>query len=185
MRTARWIVAALILALVLGHDGVSAQVTTADLIGRVTDTSGAVLPGVTITITHTGTGATRTQTTSDTGDYAFNLLPIGTYEVKLELQGFKAQAGQATLSAGQRARFDGRLELGSVNETIQVTADVPLLQTDSVTVGTLLTDKAILDSPAPERNIYRLLTLVPGATEGAVSSSINGTRPDERRQPPR
>ena len=79
VRTARWVVAALILAFVLGHDGVSAQVTTADLIGRVTDTSGAVLPGVTITITHTGTGATRTQTTSDTGDYAFNLLPIGTY----------------------------------------------------------------------------------------------------------
>ena len=182
MRTARWLVATLILALGSGHAVVSAQVTTADLVGRVTDNSGAVLPGVTVTVTQTGTGATRTQTTSDTGDYAFNLLPIGPYEIKLELQGFKTQLGQSTLSAGQRARFDGRLELGSVNETIQVTAEVPLLQTDSVTVGALLTDKAILDSPAPERNIYRLLTLVPGATEGAVSSSINGTRPDERRQ---
>jgi hypothetical protein len=69
------------------------------------------------------------------------------------------------LSAGKRARFDGRLELGSVNETIQVTAEVPLLQTDSVTVGTLLTDKAILETPAQERNVYRLLALVPGATK--------------------
>ena len=67
MRTARWLVAALILAVSLGHAVVSAQVTTADLIGRVADTSGAVLPGVTITITHTGTGATRTQTSSDAG----------------------------------------------------------------------------------------------------------------------
>src|SRR5215813_1118311 len=158
-----------------------AQVTTADLIGRVTDTSGAVLPGVTVTVTQTGTGATRTQTTSDSGDYAFNLLPIGPYEIKLELQGFKTQVSQTTLSAGQRSRFDGRLELGSVNETIQVTAEVPLLQTDSVTVGTLLSDKAILETPAQERNVYRLLALVPGATEGAVSSSINGTRPDEKR----
>src|SRR6476659_103062 len=129
-----------------------AQVTTADLVGRVTDTSGAVLPGVTVTVTHTGTGATRTQTTSESGDYAFNLLPIGPYEIKLELQGFKTQISQTSLSAGQRSRFDGRLELGSVNETIQVTAEVPLLQTDSVTVGTLLSDKAILETPAQERN---------------------------------
>jgi len=183
MRTARSLVATLILALGLGHAVVSAQVTTADLIGRVTDTSGAVLPGVTVTITQTGTGATRTQTTSETGDYAFNLLPIGPYEIKLELQGFKTQVSQTSLSAGQRSRFDGRLELGSVNETIQVTAEVPLLQTDSVTVGTLLSDKAVLETPAQERNIYRLLVLsVPGANDGPVSSSINGTRPDEKRQ---
>ena len=83
MHTARWVVATLILAIALGHTGVYAQVTTADLVGRVADTCGAVLPGVTITITHTGTGATRTQTTSDSGDYAFNLLPIGTYDIKL------------------------------------------------------------------------------------------------------
>ena len=177
MRTARWLIATLIFAIGLAHAVVFAQVTTADLVGRVTDTSGAVLPGVTVTVTQTGTGATRTQTTSDTGDYAFNLLPIGAYEIKLELQGFKAQASQTSLSAGQRARFDGRLDLGSVNETVQVTAEVPLLQTDSVSVGTLLTDKAVLETPAQERNIYRLLALVPGATEGAVSSSINTRSP--------
>jgi hypothetical protein len=124
----------------------------------------------------------RTQSSSATGDFAFNLLPIGAYDVKFELQGFKTQAGQITLSAGQRARFDGRLELGSVNETIQVTAEAPLLQTDSPTVGTLLTDKAVQEIPAQERNVYRLLQLVPGASEGAVSSTVNGTRPDERRQ---
>src|SRR5262245_495435 len=137
MRSARWF-AGLLTAALAAHAVAFAQVTTADLIGRVTDTSGAVLPGVTVTVTQTGTGATRTQTTSDTGDYAFNLLPIGPYEVKLELQGFKTQVSQTTLSAGQRARFDGRLELGSVHETLQVTAQAPLLQADSVTVGTPL-----------------------------------------------
>src|SRR5262245_50207662 len=99
MRTAR-LVAPLILGAGRGHAVVSAQVTTADLIGRVTDTSGAVLPGVTVTVTQTGTGATRSQTTSETGDYAFNLLPIGPYEIKLELQGFKTQVSQTNLSAG-------------------------------------------------------------------------------------
>src|SRR5205823_1423947 len=62
------------------------------------------------------------------------------------------------------------------------TAEAPLLQTDSPTVGTLLNDKAVLETPAPERNVYRLLALVPGASEGGVSSTNNGTRPDERRQ---
>src|SRR5262245_45244689 len=181
MRSARWLVGVLTTALAV-HAVAFAQVTTADLVGRVADTSGAVLPGVTVTITHTGTGAVRTQSSSATGDYAFNLLPIGAYDIKFELQGFKTQAGQIELSAGQRARFDGRLELGSVNETIQVTAEAPLLQTDSPTVGALITEKAVLDTPAQERNIYRLLQLVPGASEGAVSSTVNGTRPDERRQ---
>src|SRR4029453_5978917 len=134
MRPARGLVATLILALGLGHAVVFAQVTTADLVGRVTDNSGAVLPGVTVTVTQTGTGTTRTQTTSDTGDYAFNLLPIGPYEIKLELQGFKTQVSQSTLSAGQRARFDGRLELGSGKEQIQVPAEGPLLQTQPARV---------------------------------------------------
>ena len=181
MRTGRWLVG-VFTAWVACSGAAVAQVTTADLVGRVADASGAVLPGVTVTITHTATGAVRTQSSSATGDFAFNLLPIGGYDVKFELQGFKAQAGQITLSAGQRARFDGRLELGSVNETIQVTAEAPLLQTDSPTVGALITEKAVLDTPAQERNIYRLLQLVPGASEGAVSSTVNGTRPDERRQ---
>jgi len=182
MSTARWLVAALILAVGLGHAAVSAQVTTADLIGRVTDTSGGVLPGVTITVTHTGTGATRTQTSSDTGDYAFTLLPIGTYAIKVELQGFRSQTAQMTLASGDRTRFDAKLDVGAVSEAIQVVGEAPLLQTDTSSVATLLTSKAALDIPLPERNIYRLIQLTPGATEGAVSSAVNGTRPDEKRQ---
>jgi hypothetical protein len=155
---------------------------TADLIGRVADTSGAVLPGVTITITHTGTGATRTQTSSDTGDYAFTLLPIGTYAIKVELQGFRSQTAQMTLASGDRTRFDAKLDVGAVSESIQVVGEAPLLQTDTSSVATLITSKAALDIPLPERNIYRLIQLTPGATEGAVSSAVNGTRPDEKRQ---
>ena len=68
---------------------VAAQVTTADVVGRVTDSSGAVLPGVTIVIENLGTGATRSSVSSDTGDYVFNLLPSGRYSVRFELH-FKA-----------------------------------------------------------------------------------------------
>jgi len=159
-----------------------AQGTTADLVGRVTATSGAVVPGVTGAVQNVATGFTRTLTTTETGDYAFNLLPIGTYTVKLELQGFSTQNGRLTLATGDRARLDGRLQLGTVNETIQVTAEAPLLQTDTSTVSTLFTDKAVQDLPVAGRNIVRLVQMIPGANEGQVSSLANGTRPDDRRQ---
>jgi hypothetical protein len=158
-----------------------AQTTTADIVGRVSDSSGAVLPGVSVTVENEATRATRTQTTTDTGDYVFNLLPIGTYTVKIELQGFTPQTARVTLASGDRARVDGRLTVGSVTESVQVTAESPLLQTDTSTVGARFTDKAVQDLPVAGRNIVRLVHMVPGASEGQVSSLANGTRPDDRR----
>ena len=161
---------------------VAAQATTADLIGRVTDSSGAILPGATVTVQHTGTAQQRTQVTTSSGDYAFNLLPIGTYDVTIELQGFKTQKARMTVAAGDRARVDGKLEVGAINETISVTASTPLLQTDSANVASSFTEKLVQELPVQERNVYRFVQMVPGANEGALSSSANGTRPDERRQ---
>ena len=158
-----------------------AQTTTADIVGRVSDSSGAVLPGVTVTVQNEATRAQRTQTTTDTGDYVFNLLPIGTYTVKIELQGFSPQNARVTLASGDRARVDGRLTVGSVTESVQVTAESPLLQTDTSTVGARFTDKAVQDLPVAGRNIVRLVQMIPGASEGQVSSLANGTRPDDRR----
>src|SRR5437867_13447000 len=71
-----------------------AQVTTADVVGRVTDTSGAVLPGVMIVIENLGTGATRSAVSSDTGDYVFNLLPPGRYSVRFELRSEERRVGK-------------------------------------------------------------------------------------------
>jgi hypothetical protein len=181
MRSARLLVAALTILFAL-HGLARAQVTTADIIGRVTDASGAVLPGATVTIEHVATGDVRTQTTTATGDYAFTLLPIGTYTVKIELQGFQTQNARVAIATGDRARVDARLPIGSVSETVQVTAEAPLLQTDTSTVSTLLTEKAVQDLPVNGRNIIRLIQMAPGANEGAVSSTANGTRPDDRRQ---
>jgi hypothetical protein len=159
-----------------------AQGTTAEIVGRVADTSGAVLPGATVTVTHVGTGAIRTQTTGASGDYSFNLLPIGAYEVKIELQGFKTQTAKMSLASGERARFDGALEVGALSETVLVTGESPLLQTDASNVASLYTERSVQELPSQERNIYRLVQLVPGAHEGGISTSANGTRPDERRQ---
>ena len=159
-----------------------AQVATADIVGRVTDSSGAVLPGVTVNVTNTGTRAVRTVTTGDTGDFVVNLLPIGTYSVSIELQGFQTQTSQVTVASGDRARVDVKLSPGTVSESIQVTAEAPLVQTDTSTVSSIMTEKAVQDLPVNGRNFIRLVQMVPGATEGAANALASGNRPDDRRQ---
>src|SRR5215469_6892955 len=87
--------------------GVGAQQTTADLVGTVTDSSGAVVPGATVTVTNSGTGISQSATSSENGDYLFTLLQVGTYSVKVEAKGFKSfVAASLTLSSGDRARVD-------------------------------------------------------------------------------
>lgn len=159
-----------------------AQVTTADLVGRVTDASGGALPGVTVTITNDRTGDVRSATTGSSGDYSFNLLPIGSYTVAVALPGFGTQTTTVALSAGDRVRFDARLQLGTLAETITVTAATPLLQTDTSTLSALVTEKAVQDLPVNGRNFVRLVQLAPGANEGLPNSLASGTRPDDRRQ---
>src|SRR5438876_7949677 len=155
---------------------------TVDIVGRVTDTSGGVLPAVSVTAENVSTKISRTTITSNTGDYTFTLLPIGSYSVKIELSGFQTVNARVDLATGDRARVDARMQLGTVAETIMVTGDAPLLQTDTATVGALINEKTVQDAPIPGRNIIRMVQLIPGASEGALSSLANGTRPDERRQ---
>src|SRR5215472_11879804 len=112
---------------------------TADLVGRVTDPSGAVLPGVSVTAENVGTAATRTEITSETGDYVFNLLPIGAYTVKIEVAGFRTYTTRITLATGDRARVDGQLQVGDINQSIEVATEATVLQTDSSTIGGLVT----------------------------------------------
>ena len=87
-----------------------------------------------------------------------------------------------TLSAGDRVRFDTKLQVGLVAETITVTAASPLLQTDTSTLSALVTEKAVQDLPVNGRNFVRLVQLAPGAHEGLPNSLASGTRPDDRRQ---
>ena len=160
----------------------AAQVTTADIVGRITDSTGGVLPGATITIENVATHDIRTAPSNETGDYVFNLLPIGAYTVKVELQGFTTQNTRVSLSAGDRVRVDARLQVGEIAENVIVAAESPLLQTDTATVSSLVTDKAVQDLPVSGRNVQQLVQLVPGAFEGLPNSLASGTRPDDRRQ---
>ena len=181
MFTARSAFGALLLSLIVHAPAALAQVTTGEIVGRVADESGGVLPGATITVQNLGTGDVRTAVARDTGDYLVTLLPIGNYLVRIELQGFSIQESKVAVRSGEQIRVDGRLRVGAVTETVSVTAEAPLLQTESATISTLVTESEVQDLPVNNRNFVSLIRGVPGANAGAPNALGSGTRPDDRR----
>ncbi|HET7695679.1 MAG TPA: carboxypeptidase regulatory-like domain-containing protein [Vicinamibacterales bacterium] len=157
--------AGLLAAVLLMAAGAAAQSVTGEIRGTVRDSSGGVLPGVTVTVTNTGTGLTRTDTTSDTGTYVFPSLPIGTYTVSAELQGFrKAERAGFALVADGRITADFSLGVGSVTETITVEA----VRGDTVNrtsgeVQRVVDGETVRSLALSGRNYLELATLIPGA----------------------
>jgi hypothetical protein len=131
--------------------------------GTVTDDQGAVLPGVTVTVFNLNTGVTRAVVTNESGLYRAPLLTLGTYRIEAELQGFKKyeQSG-ITLRAGQTAVIDVRLAVGTVAETVTVTADSPLVDLAKIEQGRTLTTAEIKTLPLTSRNPYNFALLQPG-----------------------
>jgi Carboxypeptidase regulatory-like domain/TonB dependent receptor len=159
------------------------QLTTADILGTVTDASGAVIPNAQVTITNQGTQEKRTTTSNASGDYLFSLLPPGHYSVQVKEEGFKSfNTNDLAIEAGDRARADAHMDLGSTDQIVTVEATTPLLQADSATVSSTVTEKAVQDLPLNGRNFVQLVQLVPGANEGPGNGLTSGGRPDDRRQ---
>jgi hypothetical protein len=162
-----------------------AQMERASLVGTVTDNSGAVLPGVAVKVTNEGTNTSVNLTTDAAGDFrAVNLIP-GTYAVEVEKTGFQRFISRdLVLQVAQEARLDVQLQLGGVEQTIEVSGSAPLLQTEGSTVGQVIDTKPIETLPLNGRNIVQLAVLAPGVTglSYAQTGTINsGLRPDELR----
>jgi Carboxypeptidase regulatory-like domain/TonB dependent receptor len=177
---------AVAVAVALGWAGPSApalaQGTTADIVGIITDTSGGVLPGVAAIATNTSTGVVHTAVTDETGTFRLLLLPVGGYRIRIELQGFKTVTSDVTLAVGDRLRFDRRLEVGTLEETVNVRAESPVLQTQTSSMSTLTDARQMQDLPLNGRNFIRLAQVSPGSYEGPSNSLSSGNRPDDRRQ---
>ncbi len=110
--------------------------TTATMVGTVTDSSGALVPNANITVTQAETGLTRGIHSNDRGGYVVPSLPVGTYSVSAELAGFKRKTLTGiVLQVNQEARIDLVLEVGQVSETVTVSSEAPLLQTENAVVG--------------------------------------------------
>ncbi len=140
------------------------------IVGTVTDSSGAVLAGATITARNVNTGETRQATSSESGQYAIPDLPIGTYEVSAEKNGFQRTVVQQVVLEVQLTRtVDVTLPPGTVNEQVNVTAAVTALQTTESSVGTLFETKVVNEIPLNGRNFLQLQLLSAGVTPGTGS----------------
>ncbi len=160
------------------------QGSTGRILGTVTDQSGGVIAGATVSVVDTARGLTRTLTTDDAGEYsAPNLIP-GNYTVRAESKGFKKIERQNVgIQVGQEIRVDLTVQPGEQEQTVTVTEAVPLVETTNATLGGTLDNSDIVDMPLNGRNYQNLLALRPGVMiqpgGGPWTQSTNNVRPDE------
>jgi hypothetical protein len=144
----------------------------AQLRGVVSDASGAVVPNATVTITNTGTNISSAAHTGDKGEYYFTGLTPSVYSVKVEAAGFRiAERTGVVLAVDQESTLNFTVTLANINEKIEVTATAPLLDTDSATLGTDVTNEYVKNIPLPNRNFFGLTFLSGGVTEVAGSGT--------------
>src|SRR5829696_8357641 len=140
------------------------QTGAASLTGIVTDQTGATVPGVTVTATNQATNVGYTGVANESGNYTITSLPVGAYVVKAELSGFKTAATKPIqVEASQVVRIDMRLEVGSLEQTVEVTGETPVLQTETATVGEVISGTTLQALPLNGRNSGQLSLLLPGA----------------------
>jgi outer membrane receptor protein involved in Fe transport len=145
-----------------------AQVLEATLYGIVQDSSGAMLPGVTVTVTHQGTTLTRETVSDARGEFTLPALPPGAYTVKIELSGFKTYENRGlTLNAGQTVRQTFALEVGALAETVTVAENAPLIET-ATTAQVQSLGEEVREIPVSRRNLQNVVLLGSG-----ISSSDN------------
>ena len=159
-----------ILALLLMSLAAQAQTVTATLEGRVSDATGAVLAKAAVKAVNNSTGFTRTATTSDTGDYQMPLLPVGTYTVTAELKGFKTYTRQVTLQIGQTAAVDFSLQVGEVQQQVEVQATSEAVEPTRTMVSSVINENQIKSLPVNGRQFIDFALLAPGVAIGDTTS---------------
>jgi len=165
---------ALVVALFLATP-IHAQTATGNILGNVTDSSGAGVPGALVTATNVDTQFSRNATTDASGQYALRLLPVGKYKVDVALDGFKnfSQTGIA-LEVGRNARIDAVIEPGNVSEIVSVVADASLVETTTAALSRAVTQNEVLNLPLVNRDLYSLLSITGGVTSNDASNSLGG-----------
>ena len=164
---------------------ITAQVERGSIVGTITDKSGAVTPGVEVIVTNESTNAAVVVRTDESGNYAAVNLLAGSYTVSAKNIGFSNQVFKGfVLQVGQEARLNIVLEVGAVEQVVEVDAVAPLLQTENASVGQVISPEPIAALPLNGRNFVQLAILAPGVSglNYAQPNTINsGVRPDELR----
>lgn len=153
----------------------AAQTVSTQILGLVTDQTGAAIPNAAITARRVATGDVRTTQANETGNYVFPLLEVGEYEVTAAAQGFKTEVRRGiVLQLQQKARIDFQMQVGQQVERIEVTSAAPLLRTEDATLGAVVEQKRVVDLPLNMRNFGQLATLTPGVTFTNARMGMDG-----------
>src|SRR5438094_6916473 len=151
-----------------------AQTSTATILGTVKDSTGALIPGASITVKHTESGLTRSVVSRENGGYNVPLLPVGAYEITTTMPGFKqAVRSGVNLVVGQEAVVDLTLEVGAPAEQVTVTEEAPLVNTTTSSTSGVITEQQVKDLPLNGRSFDQLITLNVGVSN-ATSNTLDG-----------
>jgi hypothetical protein len=172
-------VLAILVAVVLSASSLAAQTTTGRIVGNVADESGALIPGVEIVVRNPATGLVRTVVTNESGAYVVPLLPPAVYELEASLSGFRKEVRTGvTVQVDIVVRIDFALHVGNVSDEIQVSADAPLIQSETASLGQIMDSRKVTDIPLNQRNIMSLTTLTTGVmptVQGSTLSTQSGS----------
>ncbi|MBM3788311.1 MAG: carboxypeptidase regulatory-like domain-containing protein, partial [Acidobacteria bacterium] len=149
------------------------------IVGNVTDATGASVGQAAVALTNTATGDRRTAQSGADGTYQFVNLPPGQYRVEVEKTGFRRLVRDNVVVEVQSAvRIDAAMQVGEVNQVVEVTEQTPLLQTENASLGQVVEARKVLEMPLNGRNVFSLVALVPGVVPGGQSSQTpTGTNP--------
>jgi outer membrane receptor protein involved in Fe transport len=157
---------------------VFAQGTTGRILGRVADPTGAMLSQVKVVASNEATGVNRSSQSNDSGDYVFPDLPVGTYTLSFELNGFKKDLRRSiTLDVNQVITLNMTMQVGQNQEVVDVTSEAPLVDTTSTQLGAVMDDRQVSNLPLNSRDTYQLLQLQPGvmSTVGSSNTIVYGS----------
>jgi hypothetical protein len=147
-----------------------AQIGTSTITGRVTDSSGATVPNVNVTVVHKATNFTNTAVTNNEGIYRVPSLNVGAYRVSFEAPGFKKSVhDDVELRTGDTLAIDASMQVGQVTESLEVTSDAPLLETETSSTRTVMSGNVLYELPLYQRYINSTLSLVPGMSSGGYA----------------
>ncbi|MEO5894171.1 MAG: carboxypeptidase-like regulatory domain-containing protein, partial [Vicinamibacterales bacterium] len=155
----------------------SAQQTTGNISGRITDAQGSAVPGVSVTAKNTQTGFVRTDVSDGEGVYRLTALPVGTYDLNAELQGFSRYESKGLiLNVGQTVSVDLPMKVASLSETVTVTGETPMIETTSSSVGGVVDLGRVENLPLNGRQFANLAATIPGVGLGFHSDPTKSTQ---------
>ena len=153
--------------------------STATVQGSITDSKGAVVPNATVTARNKATSIERTAQTDSDGNYQIAALPVGTYSIEVHASGFKTQvADQVAMQVAQTIVQNFQMDVGAISEQVLVTSDVPVIETTTTSVGTVINQRTVQEIPLNGRHFVDLGLLIPGSVtppqNGFLTAPLRG-----------